>query len=44
MAFSDQDAYRTANFLDYHVQWNTSPPDPEQNGRDGFGGDLWKYA
>jgi len=44
MAFSDQDAYRTANFLDFHVQWGANPPDPEQNGRNGFGGDLWKYA
>jgi NAD-dependent SIR2 family protein deacetylase len=44
MAFSDQDAYRTANFLDFHVQWGADPPDPEQDGRDGFGGDLWKYA
>jgi pullulanase len=44
MAFSDQDAYRTINFLDFHVQWDASPPDPEQGGRNGFGGDLWKYA
>jgi len=21
-----------------------SPPDPEKGSRDGFGGDLWKYA
>ena len=42
MAFSDFDPYRIANFLDFHVQWNAG--DPEQAGRDGFGGDLWKYA
>jgi 1,4-alpha-glucan branching enzyme len=42
MAFADNDPYRIANFLDFHVQWNTG--DPEQQGRDGFGGDLWKYA
>ncbi|HSZ56401.1 MAG TPA: alpha-amylase family glycosyl hydrolase, partial [Tepidisphaeraceae bacterium] len=44
MAFSDQDPYRTANFLDFHVQANATPPDPEMDGREGFGGDLWKYA
>ena len=42
MAFSDQDPYRSANFLDFHVRWGSG--DPEQQGRDGFGGDLWKYA
>lgn len=42
MAFSDFDPYRTANFLDFHVQWNSG--DPEQADRNGFGGDLWKYA
>jgi pullulanase len=44
MAFSDQDAWRAANYLDFHVQWNANPIDPEQDGRNGFGGDLWKYA
>lgn len=44
MAFSDHDAYRTANFLDFHVEYDATPPDPEQDGRNGFGGDLWKYA
>lgn len=44
MAFSDKDPYRTANFLDFHVQANANPPDPELDGRNGFGGDLWKYA
>jgi pullulanase len=42
MAFSDNDPYRTANFLDFHVKWDSG--DPEQAGRDGFGGDLWKYV
>ena len=42
MAFAKQDPYRSANFLDFHVQWGAG--DPEQGGRDGFGGDLWKYA
>jgi pullulanase len=42
MAFSNHDPYRVAAFLDYHVQFNQG--DPEQAARDGFGGDLWKYA
>ncbi|MGH2351773.1 MAG: alpha-amylase family glycosyl hydrolase, partial [Chloroflexota bacterium] len=41
MAFSRNDPYRHANFLDFHVQWNSG--DPEQRSRDGFGGDLLKY-
>jgi 1,4-alpha-glucan branching enzyme len=44
MAFAQHDPYRTANFLDFHVQFNAHPPDAEQDGRNGFGGDLWKYA
>jgi 1,4-alpha-glucan branching enzyme len=50
MAFSNEDAYRVVNFLDFHVWWTDfkNGPfdhiDPEQDGRDGFGGDLWKYA
>jgi 1,4-alpha-glucan branching enzyme len=51
MAFSNHDPYRNASFLDFHVHFTdfTKPPpydhlDPEQDGRDGFGGDLWKYA
>jgi pullulanase len=43
MAFADSEPYRTANFADFHVQFGTNPPDPEQDGRNGFGGDLWKY-
>src|SRR6185436_346274 len=42
MAFSRQDPYRFINFLDFHIQWGAG--DPEQDGRDGFGGDLWKYV
>lgn len=44
MAFSHDDAYAFANFLDFHVQWNASPRDPEQGSRDPFGGDLMKYG
>lgn len=42
MAFSRDDPYRYVDFADFHVQWNSG--DPEQRGRDGFGGDLFKYA
>jgi len=41
MAFSRNTAYRNVNFLDFYVQWNTG--DPEQVGREAFGGDLFKY-
>jgi hypothetical protein len=41
MAFADNDPYRTINFTDFHIHWGAN--DPEQQGRDGFGGDLWKY-
>jgi len=50
MAFSNHDPYRTADFMDFHVFFTDLAHgpfdhlDPEQNGRDGFGGDLWKYA
>jgi len=44
MAFSHCDPYGHGDFLPFHVQWNASPRDPEQGSRDGFGGDLWKYA
>lgn len=50
MAFAARDPYRIAAFMDFHV-WFTDLArgpfdhlDPEQDGRDGFGGDLWKYA
>jgi 1,4-alpha-glucan branching enzyme len=41
MAFSRHNPYRHVNFLDFYVQWNTG--DPEQAGREAFGGDLFKY-
>lgn len=50
MAFANHDPYRTASFLDFHVFFTDLAHgpfdhlDPEQDGRDGFGGDLWKYA
>jgi hypothetical protein len=50
MAFSNRDPYRIADFLDFHVFFTDLARgpfdhlDPEQDGRDGFGGDLWKYA
>lgn len=44
MAFGHRDPYRNGAFLPFHIDWNASPPDPEKAGRDGFGGDLWKYA
>jgi pullulanase len=50
MAFSNRDPYRICDFMDFHVFFTdlSKPPydhlDPEQDGRDGFGGDLWKYA
>lgn len=50
MAFSKQDPYHFANFLDFHIWWTDlkNGPfdhlDPEQDSRDGFGGDLWKYV
>ena len=42
MAFSRDDPYRYIDFGDFHVQWGSG--DPEQGHRDGFGGDLFKYA
>ena len=42
MAFAKQDPYRFANFADFHIAWGRG--DPEQGNRNGFGGDLWKYA
>lgn len=41
MGFSRQDPYRHVNFTDFHVVWDSG--DPEQNGRNAWGGDLWKY-
>jgi pullulanase len=41
MAFSTRGSIQYANFLDYFVEAGSN--DPEQDGRDGFGGDLFKY-
>ena len=41
MAFATRYAYRSINFLDFHVQRGTG--DPEEDARDDFGGDLFKY-
>ncbi|MEU4689973.1 alpha-amylase family glycosyl hydrolase [Actinoplanes sp. NPDC023714] len=41
MAFAQRDPYREINFLDFHVRHDAG--DPEEQGRDGFGGDLFKY-
>jgi 1,4-alpha-glucan branching enzyme len=46
MAFSRNNPYQNINFLDFYVQWRPAGDpkrDPEQAGRDGFGGDLFKY-
>jgi pullulanase len=41
MAFATRYAYRYINFLDFHVHRGTG--DPEEDARDDFGGDLFKY-
>ncbi|MCA6114879.1 hypothetical protein J6524_08080 [Bradyrhizobium sp. WSM 1738] len=41
MAFATRYAYRYINFLDFHVHRRTG--DPEEDARDDFGGDLFKY-
>jgi hypothetical protein len=41
MAFATRYAYRYINFLDFHVHRGTD--DPEEDARDDFGGDLFKY-
>jgi 1,4-alpha-glucan branching enzyme len=46
MGFGRQDAYRHVNYPDFHVIWRPDgdpDADPEQDGRQGWGGDLWKY-
>lgn len=46
MAFCTDMPYRNINYLDFLIKYtNPSDPnhDPEQSGRDGFGGDLFKY-
>lgn len=42
MAFTSGTAFRNINFSDFHIKFNSG--DPEQGSRDGFGGDLVKYA
>jgi pullulanase/glycogen debranching enzyme len=48
MAFAKLDPYSHANFGDFHVAFvdatSGAAVDPEQSDRNGFGGDLWKYA
>jgi pullulanase len=41
MAFSTRGSLQYPNFSDYFIEPGTG--DPEQDGRDGFGGDLFKY-
>ena len=41
MAFARQCPLRHINYLDFFVQFGAG--DPEQGGRDGFGGDLFKF-
>ncbi|MFB8789016.1 MAG: alpha-amylase family glycosyl hydrolase [Potamolinea sp.] len=41
MAFARNNPYRHVNFRDFYIQYNTG--DPEQDNREGFGGDLFKY-
>jgi hypothetical protein len=41
MAFDQRAPYREVNFADFHVEHGVG--DPEQQDRDGFGGDLFKY-
>jgi pullulanase len=46
MAFARNNPYRHINFGDFFVQWKQPDDpgrDPEQGGRDGFGGDLFKF-
>jgi pullulanase len=42
MAFATRAPYANVNYLDFHVLLNSG--DPEQDLRDGFGGDLLKYG
>ncbi len=42
MGFATRQPYSRIDYLDYFVQFGAG--DPEQGARDGFGGDLWKYA
>ncbi|GAB4365166.1 MAG: hypothetical protein Kow00121_01510 [Elainellaceae cyanobacterium] len=42
MAFATGTSIRNINFLDFFIKFNSG--DPEQDDRNGFGGDLVKYA
>lgn len=42
MAFATGTSIRNINYLDFFVKFGSG--DPEQSGRDGFGGDLLKYG
>jgi 1,4-alpha-glucan branching enzyme len=47
MGFGRQDAMRHVDFPGFHVRWRPEGDpdrDPEQADRQGWGGDLWKYA
>ncbi len=46
MAFATRYAYQNVNFPDFHVQAGAGDPEEFDQGtrRDGFGGDLFKYA
>ncbi|MBD1805461.1 alpha amylase [Microcoleus sp. FACHB-SPT15] len=41
MAFSRNNPYSNINFSDFYIHYGSG--DPEQSGREGFGGDLFKY-
>lgn len=41
MAFSRNNPYTNVNFPDFYIKWDSG--DPEQDNREGFGGDLFKY-
>ena len=44
MAFANRQPYSRIDYLDCFVQFDAEPRDPEQAGRNGFGGDLWKFG
>jgi len=46
MGFARQEPYAQINFSDFHVRWldgRDPNRDPEQDDRNAWGGDLWKY-
>jgi 1,4-alpha-glucan branching enzyme len=44
MAFATHGSYESVNFPDFHVNQDARPADPEAEGRDPFGGTLFKFA